>query len=412
MTTSGDQQTPERRSPTFGLTLVLACLAMFGPFSIDTVFPAFKAIGEQFGVGTVELQQITGVYLFSFAVMSLLHGPVSDAVGRKPVIIIGTLCYAAASVGCALSVNLPMLLVFRALQGMSAGSGQIISRAVVRDMFEGPVAQRLMAQIMMIFSVAPAVAPIIGGWLLVAGDWQVIFWFLAAFGVAMCLLTVLALKETHPPEDRTPLRLLSLVTGLVGVARHGAFVRLALAGSLGFAGQFLYIVSAPIFIVDLLGYGEQDFWIFFVPMIGGMVIGAFINARLAHRVTGLQLASVGFLIAIGAGVLNVVVSALPGAPLMPWAVLGPSLISFGIALCFPILQLAMLDLFPHSRGAAASMQSFVQLLLNAVLASVVAPLVTGTVLQLALTSLGFSLVGLVLWGWHRRSVLGPRNQLR
>src|SRR5699024_9296292 len=200
---------PDRQhtAPSIGITIILACLAMFGPFSIDTVFPAFQRIGDQFEVDTAGLQQITSIYLISFAVMSLLHGPISDAVGRKPVIIIGTLLYAAASVGCALSVNLPMLLAFRASQGFAAGAGQIISRTMIRDLYEGPAAQKLMAQVMMIFSVAPAVAPIIGGWLLQAGDWPVIFWFLAAFGVVMSLVTVLGLPETHPAESRTALRI-------------------------------------------------------------------------------------------------------------------------------------------------------------------------------------------------------------
>ncbi|MFX4272033.1 multidrug effflux MFS transporter [Propionibacteriaceae bacterium Y1685] len=389
----------------FGLTVLIATLSMFGPFTIDTVFPAFEQMGRQFGVSPVAMQQVTSVYLLSFAVMSLLHGPISDAVGRKPVIIVGTLAYAAASVGCALSMNLPMLLVFRVLQGMSAGSGQIISRAVIRDMFDGPAAQRLMAQVMMIFSVAPALAPIIGGWMLGFGSWPIIFWFLAAYGVIMCVVTVVALPETHPVEARTSLRLRPLVGGLVEVARHGAFVRLALASSLGFAGQFLYIVAAPIFVVHLLGKGEQDFWIFFVPMIGGMLIGSFTNSRMAGRVDGRTMATVGFTLAVAAGGLNVVVSALPGAPHLPFAVLAPALVALGIALAFPTLQISMLDLFPARRGSAASMQSFTQLVLNAVLAGLVVPLVSDSVLHLAVTGLSFSILGWLLWTWHRRSLL-------
>jgi len=400
---------PDRQhtAPSIGITIILACLAMFGPFSIDTVFPAFQRIGDQFEVDTAGLQQITSIYLISFAVMSLLHGPISDAVGRKPVIIIGTLLYAAASVGCALSVNLPMLLAFRASQGFAAGAGQIISRTMIRDLYEGPAAQKLMAQVMMIFSVAPAVAPIIGGWLLQAGDWPVIFWFLAGFGVVMSLVTVVGLPETHPAESRTALRIGPLLRNLVEVARHGAFLRLALAGSMGFAAQFLYIAAAPIFVVELLGKGEQDFWMFFVPMIAGLMLGAFLNSRLAGAIDGMRLATFGLCLAIVAGIGNVALSALPGAPVLPWAVVGPSIVAVGTALSFPVLQLAMLDIFPRQRGAAASMQSFVTLVINALLAGVVAPLVTGSVLVLAVTSLGFSLVGISLWAWHRRATPAP-----
>src|SRR5699024_1720102 len=168
-----------------------------------------------------------------------------------------------------------------ASQGFAAGAGQIISRTMIRDLYEGPAAQKLMAQVMMIFSVAPAVAPIIGGWLLQAGDWPVIFWFLAGFGVVMSLVTVVGLPETHPAESRTALRIGLLLRNLVEVARDGAFLRLALACSLGIAALLLYIAAAPIFVVELLGKGEQDFWIFFVPMIAGLMLGAFLNSRLA-----------------------------------------------------------------------------------------------------------------------------------
>ncbi|GMA21385.1 hypothetical protein GCM10025862_34060 [Arsenicicoccus piscis] len=120
-----------------GLTILLAGLSMFGPFSIDTVFPAFPAMGAQLGADTAAMQQVTSVYLLAFGAMSLFHGPISDAVGRKPVIVTGITVYVLASVGCALSTSLPMLITFRALQGLSAGGGQIVARAVVRDRFEG-----------------------------------------------------------------------------------------------------------------------------------------------------------------------------------------------------------------------------------------------------------------------------------
>lgn len=142
---------------------------------------------------------------------------------------------------------------------------------------------------------------------------------------------------------------------------------------------------------------------FFVPMIAGMMIGAFANSRLSGIISSTRLAGAGMVIAMTAGVLNVALALVPGAPPLPWAVAGPSVLALGTSLCFPILQLSMLDLFPHQRGSAASMQSFVQLLLNAALAGVVAPLVTGSIATLAMTSLGFIIAGSLLWLWHRAS---------
>ena len=144
---------------------------MIGPFSIDTVFPAFTRIGQEFAADEVALQQLVSAYLAAFAVMSVLHGPLSDALGRKKVMIGGLAIYLLGIIGSILAPSLGSLVLLRVLQGMSAGAATIVSRVVIRDMFSGAEAQRLMAQVMMIFSVAPALAPIFAGWLLLLGDW-------------------------------------------------------------------------------------------------------------------------------------------------------------------------------------------------------------------------------------------------
>lgn len=385
--------------PAWSITLALAALSMYGPFTTDTIFPGFAQIGRQFGADTAALQQITSVYLLAFAVAGLSLGAVSDAVGRRPVMIVSTLAYAAASVGCALAPSLPVLLLFRGLQGVCAAGGLIISRTVVRDLYEGVQAQRLMSRIAMIFAVAPAVAPIVGGLLLGLGRWPVIFWFLAVYGLLTCGAAA-SLPESLPGEDRTPLRIGSLLSSLWSVGRTGSLLRVALASSLGFGSQFLYIASAPIFIVDRLGKGERDFWIFFVPMIVGMMLGSFTMGRLSGRIPAPRLAGLGFLVSIGGAVLNLVFMA-EGLTGLPWPIVGPLVIAFGNQLFFPITQLAMLDLFPHRRGTAASVGSFVSLVWNAVLAGVLAPLVTGTLTSMALTSLVLVVIGWGLWTWHR-----------
>ncbi len=382
------------------MTLIIAMLGMFGPFSVDAAFPAFDHIGRQFGSSAGQLQQITSVYLLAFGVASLFHGPISDAVGRKPVMTVGIAVYSLACVGAALSPSLGVLLACRVFQGLSAGSGQILSRALIRDMFSGIAAQRLMAQVSMIFAVAPALAPVIGGWLLGVGSWPVIFWFMGGFGVLMFLLVVFRLPETHPASRRTAFRVTTLVRNLVQVGREPAFVRLALAGAMAFSAQFLYITSTPILIVHLLHKGDQDFWMFFLPMITAMMIGSWLNGRLAATVAPVKVATAGFVWALVASALNISVALLSTTPVMPWAVVLPALVAGGVALCFPVLQLAMLDLFPTVRGAAASVQSFVALMVEAAIAAGVTTWASRSLAWLALTSAGFSLVGLLLWSWH------------
>lgn len=380
--------------------MVLAGLGMVGPFTIDTIFPAFGQLAIALDASPLALQQLVSVYLLSFAAMSLFHGPISDAVGRKPVILTGLVVYAAASAVSAVAPDLGTLLVLRAVQGASAGAGQIISRAVVSDLFQRAEAQRVMSHIAMIFGLAPALAPIVGGWLLLAGPWQAIYWFLAAFGLLLVVLTALVLPESHPSERRTPLRVRPLVAGVWSVWRDPDGRRLALAGSFNFAGMFTYIASAPLFVFNLIGGGEQDFWMLFVPLIGGMVVGSYVSGRIAGRFSPGATANAGYAISCAAGAVNLLLALLPATQVMPWAVVCLPVYSFGIALAFPIITLEMIAMFPTNRGAAASVQSFVQLTFNALIAGVVAALVAQSLAGIAATALAFSLIGWVGWRIH------------
>ena len=382
------------------LSLILGGLAMLGPFSIDTMFPAFPQIGAQFGADKVAMQQTISVYLLAYALMSLVHGPLSDAVGRKRVILGGLVVFALASVGCALADSLPMLLFFRALQGMSAGVGLIVGRAVIRDVFQGQFAQKLMSQVSMIFGIAPALAPILGGWILGWERWPAIFWFLVLFAVAMIVATWFGLPETHPPDARFRPSPKQLLRNHAWIFLNRRFQRFAAAGAFNFAALFLYIASAPAFVLDLLRLNEREFAWFFVPMIGGMVVGAFVSGRTAGKVGGQRMVRIGFACTILAMALNVAYNLFDATPQVPWAVIPISLCSFGVALVFPIVTLAILDMYPRQRGSASSLQAFTGLVLNALIAGVLSPLVSGSGAALAFAGLAFVVTGWVFWRWE------------
>ena len=227
--------------------------------------------------------------------MSLFHGPLSDALGRKPVILAGIAIFTLASIGCALSTTMTQMLFFRIVQGLSAGVGLIVGRAIVRDALDGDDAQRLMSNISMIFGVAPAIAPIIGGWILGWSNWQAIFWFLSLFGVVILVATAMTLPESHPVEKRLPLNVKALTTVYKSIIVNRRFRLLALAGTANFGALFLYITSAPAFVLDMLKHNEQQFGYFFVPTIAGMVIGAYFSGRAAGKMSGVRLANIGFL---------------------------------------------------------------------------------------------------------------------
>ena len=391
----------DSRSAKFVLPTLLAACSMLGPFSIDTAFPAFEVMGRDFAASANSMQWVVSAYLFSFGVMSLFHGPLSDALGRKPVMIGGIGVYVVASIGCALAPNLAMLIVFRSLQGLSAGGGVIVSRTLVRDLYDGPAAQKLMATVMMIFGLAPAIAPIVGGWILQLGSWELIFWFLSAYGTLLVLAVWLLLPETHPTHLRTPFTARALMAELVQVSRSGRFHRMAWSGILLFAAWFIYVGAAAIVVFDLLRKGSNDFWILFVPLIGGVVLGAWASRRTAGKIPDATLISAGVLIALVGALVNVSVAHLG----LPWVVLAPAVCSFGASLAYPSVQIALFDMFPEARGAAASGFTFGQLLVNSAVAVALVPLIDATSTTMATACLLITMAAAALWWWTLRADL-------
>ena len=385
------------------LALLLAGLAMFGPFSIDTIFPAFPQLAQRLGVDQVAVQQTISVYLLFYGLMSLAHGPLSDAWGRKRVILAGLVVFIGASVGCALSTHLGTLLVFRALQGMSAGVGMIVGRAVIRDLYHGADAQRLMSQVSMIFGIAPAIAPIIGGWILLSGaGWPLIFWFLVVFSTLLLAATARWLPETHGPAARVPLSPRTLLGDYLRIGFNPRFLRLALAGSINFGGVFLYISSAPVFVMQHLRLGEGDFAWLFIPTIGGMTSGAFLSGRMAGHTPPVRQVGIGFACCALSGVASIAYAASAAQLQVPWAVLPIFLGGLGMALIFPVLALAVLDMYPQQRGLASSLQAFVQLMISTVVAGVLSPLLSAKPLHLALGMATCMLLGFMFWYWEHR----------
>ncbi len=384
------------------LAMILGLLAMVGPFSIDSIFPAFRVLAHELNVADAAIQQTISIYLLGYALMSLLHGALSDAFGRKPVILFGLATFLAASIGCALAPDLPQLLIYRFIQGLSAGVGLIVGRAIVRDVFDGDDAQRMMSLVSMIFSIAPAIAPIIGGYILTWTHWQGIFWFLAGLTAFMWLVVAVFLPESHAKARRVAIHPVSLSKAYAGMLADRRFRLLAGAGTFLFGALFLYIASAPDYVLLHLGLNETQFGYFFVPTIAGMGIGAFLSGRLAGKTAGIHLVRWGFGICAFAMLCNLGYVAVFPQLLLPWAVIPMSGLAFGIALVFPILTLSLLDLYPHIRGTASSMQAFISLMANAMISGLLVPLVSKTPLLMAAVSLLFVFIAFLYWRAYLR----------
>ncbi len=384
-----------------GLIVLLAALTMLGPFTVDTIFPGFPDVQREFGVDAVATQQIVSVYLLTFAVMSLLHGPLSDALGRRPVVVWGLLAFAGTSVFCAVAPSMAWLLVGRGLQGVVAGAGMIVGRTIVRDVYHGETAQRAMSLMSMIFGVAPALAPIVGGWLLGWSNWRSIFWFLAGFAMVLVVAVLFLLPETHPAQRRIPVQPGALLSALIESWRDAGVRRLLAVSSFNFAALFTYISAAPAIVVVHLQLGPSDFSYLFVPVVSMMILGSWLTGRLAGRISGPGFLTLGFGVAVIGAIIQLTVYA-SGVVTLPWVLLGPVFTGFGISLVFPIVTLVLLDRRPQHRGTLSSLQSFTNTMLNSVVAGALVPLVSGSLAGLTVASLAFSLLGWLSWALHSR----------
>ncbi len=371
---------PERRLR--ALPVLLAGLAAIGPFTVNTYLPSFTDVAARLRADPVQMQLTITAYLAAFSFMTLWHGALSDAFGRKVVIVAGLAVYALASFGCAMATQIEQLWALRAVQGLSAGAGIVVARAVVRDLFEGPQAQRLFAQIGMMFSLAPAVAPLVGGWLQVAWGWHSVFVFLGLMSCLLCLATVRILPETLPASQRQPLNLVGLTQAYREILVNPAYLAWCLAFALVFAGFFIYVLSAPVFLTQHLGLGETQFLWLFGPAMLGMLGGSWMCGRVAGTWTAGKTLSWAFAIMAAGDVLNITVC-LTQPPSVPLNVIHIAVHTFGMTLGSPLLTLRALDCLPSRRGMAASGQTFVQTAFNAFCASLLAPMVWGSLQSMA-----------------------------
>ena len=374
------------RGPRWALAVLLAVLGMLGPFSIDTYIPAFSGIAGSLGATPLEMQQTLSAYLFGFAFMSLFHGAISDSVGRRPVVLWGMAAFTLASAGCALSQSIGQLIFFRAMQGLTTGAGIVVARAVVRDMFPPSQAQRVMSQITIYFGVAPAIAPLIGGWLFVHLDWHSIFWFLAAVGVVLWVANYKLLPETLHLGHRQPLKVSNLMQGYWQLVSDPRFLLLALASGVPFNGMFLYVLSAPVFLGEHLALAPTQFFWFFILTISGIMGGAFVSGRMAGKLAPKQQIKYGFSIMLVIALINLAANLLFKAH-ASWSMFPIGIFAFGWALMVPVITLLVLDLYPARRGMASSLQAFIGASANGVVAGVIAPLVMHSTVLLATASL-------------------------
>jgi DHA1 family bicyclomycin/chloramphenicol resistance-like MFS transporter len=379
-----------------GLATLLAGLSMLGPFSIDAYLPAFPRIEANLHASAIEVQQTLTAYMLAFAGMVLWHGALSDAFGRRNVILTALVVFAVGTFGCAASHSVHYLWIFRILQGVSAGAGLLVGRAIIRDLYSDAPAARLLSMVTMIFSIAPAIAPVLGGWIVTLLDWRAIFLSLFAYSLVLWWICWQHLPETVPREKRQPFNPRFIAQSYGAIFSSFLFHMKAGVVALNFAGLFLYISAAPVLMPVHLHLGPSQFAWLFIPSVSGIFLGALAANRLAGKMSFSRQIGIGFGFMLAAVAANVGYHLfLP--PALPWTVLPMFFFTFGSSIIAPGATLLALDLFPHIRGTVASCQSFVSTLLGAIVAGVISPALSHSVLALALGQAGFALAALACW---------------
>ena len=378
------------------LAAVLASLSMLGPFSIDAYLPAFPNVQASLHATPLEVQQSLTAYLLAFAAMVLWHGALSDAFGRRNIILISLAVFALGTVGCAAAHSVQYLWFFRVLQGVSAGAGVVVGRAIIRDLYADAAAARLLSLVTMIFSIAPAIAPVLGGFIVKYSDWRTIFLALAGYTVLLFIVCYRRLPETLPRDKRQPFNPRYLWRNYRDILSSPLFHLKTGVVAFNFCGLFLYITAAPVTLPSQLHLGPEQFAWLFVPAVSGIFLGALAANRIAGKTSFARQIGWGFCFLISAAGINLLYHAL-AEPRLPWSVLPLFFYTFGMSVAAPGATLLALDLFPHIRGTVASVQSFAVTLLAALVAGVLAPLASHSLLWLACGQLMLTLTGLSLW---------------
>jgi len=393
------------------LACLLAALSMLGPFSIDAYLPAFPAIQASLKATPIEVQQTLTAYMLAFAGMVLWHGALSDAFGRRNVILCALVLFAIGTFGCAASHSVHYLWIFRIIQGVSAGAGVVVGRAIIRDLYSDAPAARLLSLVTMIFTIAPAIAPILGGLIVEYSDWRTIFLLLLVYSVVLFVYCYKRLPETLPPEKRQAFNPRFLWGSYSAIFSSPLFHMKSGIVACNFAGLFLYISAAPVALPLHLGLGPSQFAWLFIPAVGGIFCGALAANRIAGKMTFSRQIGIGFAFLLTAAAVNLLYHSVFAAAL-PWTVAPLFFYTFGMSIIAPGATLMTLDLFPHIRGTVASCQSFAVTMLGALVAGVIAPFLSHSLLWLAIGQAAFALMALALWmsSRHYRSRLSRRGE--
>lgn len=344
------------------LLVLLAALVALGPLSVDMYLPAMPSMMRAFDTDISQMHLTLSSYLTGFALFHLACGPLADRFGRKPVLLGGTLLFVAACVGCSRSDTIGELLLFRFAQGIGACVGPTLARAVARDVFGPTGAARALSLIAMMMALAPAIAPTLGGVLLLVLPWPSVFVFLAVYGASMMVLVQVYLPESLPETQSLHPRAIARNFGELLIDPF--FLTVTVTSGLIYSGLMVYLASSSFIFIDMLGVPPEYFGLVFLGSVAGYMAGSAISARLSRQYDSERIMRMGVLQATAAsGLLLVSCYAWPASVL---ALLLPMMLySTAMGLVLPHSMAIALRPFAHIAGTASALLGFIQMSLAA-----------------------------------------------
>ncbi|WP_213989729.1 Bcr/CflA family multidrug efflux MFS transporter [Sodalis sp. dw_96] len=351
-----------------GLIVILGLLSMLMPLAIDMYLPAMPTIASEFGVSAGSVQMTLSAYVLGFAVGQLFYGPLADSLGRKPVILFGTFCFALTAAACALSHSVDQLIYMRLLHGLSAAAASVVINALMRDMFTKDDFSRMMSFVVLVMTVAPLLAPLIGGALLLLFNWHAIFWIMSLAALVATVLVLLYIRETLPRERRQKFHLRTTIGNFGALFRHKRVFCYMLASGFSFAGLFSFLSAGPFVYININGVSPQHFGYYFALNVVFLFIMTLINSRSVGRFGAQRMFRLGLIIQLLMGIWLVIVCAfnLGFLPL----VIGVAVFVGCVAMVTSNGMAVILDDFPHMAGTASSLAGTLRFGVGAVIGAV------------------------------------------
>ncbi len=336
------------------LAAVLGLMSMFGAISIDMYLPALPALEGALQTSPAAVQLTLGAFLIGFGLAQLVYGPLSDTWGRRPITLGGIGLYLIGSILCATAETAQALILARLLQGIGASAGPVMARAMVRDLYSRDQSARMYSILMLLMGIAPMVAPMVGGQLLVYFDWRSIFWTLTGFGLICLTVALLLAPETLPPTRRSPGSLRAALRHYRDLLRARAFLGYCLSAGFIYGGMFAYISGTPHIYITVMGVSEQHFGLLFGVNVIGMMILSAVNSRIVMRVGADRMLTYGLLLSLFGACLRLITASfdlfgLPGIAVPLFVILA------SLGMVGANAMAGALAAYPHMAGAASAL---------------------------------------------------------